>query len=45
MHCVEMEMHSKDSMKKNKHDVDDIQADAELQSPTVKTFKYNVDDI
>lgn len=44
MHCVEIETHSKDSVKRIKHDTDDIQPDAEPETPTMTAFKYTVNE-
>jgi hypothetical protein len=41
--CCEMQMHSKDSVKRATHDADDIQPDAEIpDTPTMTSFKYTV---
>jgi hypothetical protein len=43
MHCVELEMKDKDSIRHEKHETDDIQPDAEIpDTPTMTSFKYTV---
>jgi hypothetical protein len=44
MHCIEMEMHSQDSVKRDRHDADDIQPDATPSTPTMTSFKYTVNE-